>query len=143
MTVETILADKGREIVTLNPRHTLAEAVETMTRHRIGAVVVVDAARAVQGIVSERDVVRALAESGAGVLDDPVSARMTTDVVTCSQSAGLPELMGLMTTGKFRHVPVVEDGRLVGIVSIGDIVKHRLAEVEAEHQAMREYITTA
>lgn len=143
MTVETILGEKGRDIVTLGPAHTLREAVQIMSRHRIGAIVVVDEGRAVQGIVSERDVVRALAEAGPDVLDEPVGRRMTTDVVTCSQTAGVPELMGLMTEGKFRHVPVVEGGHLVGIVSIGDIVKHRLAEVEAEHNAMRDYITTA
>lgn len=143
MTVDTILGEKGRDIVTIGPAHMLREAIEIMSRHRIGAVVVVDADKVVQGIVSERDVVRALAEAGPEVLDDPVAKRMTTNVVTCSQTAGMPELMGLMTEGKFRHVPVVEDGRLVGIVSIGDIVKHRLAEVEAEHDAMRDYIATA
>jgi CBS domain-containing protein len=103
----------------------------------------VDPSGAILGIFSERDMVRAIAERQAAALDEPVSNRMTRDIVTCSLASPVTELMSIMTTGKFRHVPVVEAGRLGGIVSIGDIVKHRIAEVEAEHQAMRDYIATA
>ena len=143
MNVAHILATKGRETVTITGERTLADAIRTLREKRIGAVVVVDAGGAVEGIMSERDVVAALADAGGAALDEPVSARMTRKVVTCTSVAEIPELMSLMTDGKFRHVPVVEDGRLGGVVSIGDIVKHRLAEVEAEHRALRDYIATA
>lgn len=143
MSVENILAEKGRDTVTITPDRNLAEVVEMLSRHRIGAVVVVDAEQAVRGIISERDVVKALAESGSGALDEPVSRRMSTEVATCSPADAIPALMAVMTEGKFRHIPVVEGGRLGGMVSIGDLVKHRLAEMEAEHQALRDYITTA
>jgi CBS domain-containing protein len=143
MTVALILAGKGREVVTLRPDQTLATAAQTLSRHRIGASVVTDGADGVLGIISERDVVRAVAESGGAALDEPVSQRMTSKVVTCTAASGIDELLGLMTDGKFRHIPVVEGGRLTGIVSIGDIVKHRLAEVVSEHQALRDYIATA
>ena len=143
MSVEHILAQKGRETVTITGERTLADAVQMLSRHRIGAIVVVDGQGAVQGILSERDVVKALAEAGGDSLGDPVSGRMTTKVATCSAGAGIQDLMAMMTDGKFRHVPVVEAGRLGGMVSIGDIVKHRLAEMEAEHKALRDYIATA
>ena len=143
MHVEHVLADKGRKIVTIGPDLTLAEAVATLNTYRIGAVVVVEDGDRVVGIVSERDVIRALAETGAAALDDKVSARMTRKVVTCTASATLLELMGIMTEGKFRHIPVVEREHLVGIVSIGDAVKHRLAEVEAEHEALKDYVASA
>lgn len=143
MSVERILAGKGRNVVTVLPGNTLAEAADTLSRHRIGAAVIVDGGGAVLGIISERDVVRAVAEGGAASLDQPVSSRMTSEVVTCGSICTINEIMGLMTTGKFRHVPVVEGGRLSGIVSIGDVVKHRLAEVEDEQRALRDYIATA
>lgn len=143
MNVETILAAKGRDVVTILPERSLAEAAQTLTSRRIGAAVVADSSGGVLGIISERDVVRAVAESGSRALDEAVSGRMTTKVVTCTTRSSLDDIMGIMTEGKFRHVPVVEGGRLSGIVSIGDIVKHRLAEVEAEHKALRDYIATA
>lgn len=143
MSVEQILAGKGSAVVTIGPDHTLAEAVACLNERRIGAVVVVDGSGSVMGIISERDVVRAIASSGAGVLGDKVSSRMTAKVVTCLPTSGIDEIMGLMTDGKFRHVPVIDGGRLAGIVSIGDVVKQRLAAVEAEHRAMRDYIATA
>lgn len=143
MNVERILSEKGTAVVTMRPERTLADAIATLGDHRIGAVVIVGEDEGVMGIVSERDIVRALADSGGDALSEPVSGRMTREVVTCTPAAEIPELMSLMTTGKFRHVPVVENGRLGGIVSIGDIVKHRLAEVEAEHRALRDYIATA
>ena len=143
MSVEGILAQKGRDVVTIAPDQSLADAARTLSERRIGAAVITDGERRVLGIISERDVVRAIAESGEAALIEPVSRRMTTKVVTCTSHTGIDELMSLMTQGKFRHVPVVEGGKLGGIVSIGDVVKHRLAEVETEHQALRDYIATA
>lgn len=143
MSVERILAGKGRNVVTVSPDCGLAEAAQTLNQHRIGAAVIVDGDGAVLGIISERDVVRAVAEGGAASLDKPVSSRMTTKVVTCSPSCTVNDLMELMTQGKFRHVPVVEGGRLTGIVSIGDVVKHRVAEIENEQRALKDYIATA
>ena len=143
MSVEHILAGKGRDVVTVRPDQTLAEAAGTLSQRRIGAAVVVDGDGAVLGIISERDVVKAVAAGGGSALSDPVSSRMTTKVVTCGPSCSVDEIMGLMTEGKFRHVPVMEGGRLGGIVSIGDVVKHRLAQVEAEQRALKDYIASA
>ena len=143
MVVEHILAGKGRNVVTIEPERTLAEVARLLDEKRIGAVVVSDAGHVVLGIISERDIVRALARAGAAALDQPASKHMTAKVITCTGRSPLSELMAIMTEGKFRHVPVVEDGGLRGIVSIGDIVKHRVAEIEAEHKALREYIATA
>jgi len=143
MTVEHILLSKGRDVVTIEPQRSLAEAARVLSERRIGALVVSDAAQPVLGILSERDIVRAVARRGASALNEPVSGSMTEKVMTCTGRMAINEVMEMMTAGKFRHVPVVEGGQLAGIVSIGDIVKHRLAEVEAETQAMREYIATA
>jgi CBS domain-containing protein len=143
MNVEHILSDKGREVVTIAPHMTLMEAARTLSGKRIGAVVVSDADNPVLGILSERDIVRAIAAGGTAALDQPVSRYMTAKVVTCTSRSAINDLMETMTTGKFRHVPIVENGRLVGIVSIGDIVKFRVAEIENESKALREYIATA
>jgi CBS domain-containing protein len=143
MTVEHILMQKGRTVVTMEANSTLGDAARLLSDRKIGAVVVSDAFRAVLGILSERDIVRAVAQRGASALEESIGRSMTAKVITCTGRSGINELMEMMTDGKFRHVPVVEGGELVGIVSIGDIVKHRLAEVEAETQAMREYIATA
>ena len=143
MTVEHILRVKGRNVVTIDPQRTLAQAAQLLSERRIGAVIVGDTAHPVLGILSERDIVQAIASRGPRALDEPVSRSMTQKVVTCTGASAIHEIMELMTDGKFRHVPVVEGGRLSGIVSIGDIVKHRLAEVEAETRAMRDYIATA
>ncbi|HEX8662405.1 MAG TPA: CBS domain-containing protein [Beijerinckiaceae bacterium] len=143
MNVEHILAAKGRDVLTIEPDRTLAEAARILTERKIGAVVVTDGNRAVLGILSERDIVRAVARGGATALEHPVSRYMTGKVVTCTGHSSINELMEVMTERKFRHVPIVENGRLAGIISIGDVVKHRVAEIEAEHQALREYIATA
>jgi CBS domain-containing protein len=143
MTVDHILLSKGRSVVTIEPDRTLAEAAHLLSERKIGAVLVSNTFRPVVGILSERDIVRAVADRGPSALTEPVSRFMTEKVITCSGHSAIQEVMELMTEGKFRHVPVVEGGRLVGLVSIGDIVKHRLAEMEAESQAMREYIATA
>jgi CBS domain-containing protein len=143
MTVARILGSKGRSVVTVQPHRSLAEAAQLLVERHIGALVVADADQSVLGILSERDIVRAAVRHGPSALENPVSRHMTVKVVTCAPEADLEEVMETMTEGRFRHLPVMADGRLVGIVSIGDVVKHRIAAVEAEHQAMREYIATA
>ena len=143
MTVETILAGKGSGVATIAPDRLLADAARLLAEKRIGAIVVSADGAAVLGIISERDIVRAVAANDGAALKDPIERHMTTKVVTCTRQAAINELMEIMTEQKFRHVPVVEDGRLAGIVSIGDIVKRRVAEIEAEQQSLREYIATA
>jgi CBS domain-containing protein len=129
MTVRTILSTKGNDVVTIEPTATLDTAVRLLTARKIGALVVLGADRRVIGILSERDIVRALSERGAQALNEPLAGSMTRNVVTCSEDDTVSGIMGRMTEGKFRHVPVVEQDRLIGIVSIGDVVKHRLTEM--------------
>jgi CBS domain-containing protein len=144
MTISIILASKGREVVTIAPSASLASAVGLLVEKRIGAVLILDADRRVVGILSERDVVRALAERGAGALEEPVSQTMTRKVSTCNENESVFNIMERMTEGRSRHVPVVDQGELVvGIVSIGDVVKHRLHEMERDSTAMHDYILTA
>ena len=143
MNVEQLLSGKGHDVISVQPHRTLAEAIRTLSEKRIGAVVVMGADGALVGILSERDIIRALGELGAGALESAVSRSMTSKVVTCRPQASVDELMEIMTTGRFRHVPVVENGRVTGIVSIGDVVKHRVAAIEAESKAMRDYIAMA
>ena len=143
MTVRTILANKGNNVLSIEPTASLGDAVVTLAKHRVGALVVLGPDRRVIGILSERDIVRALAERGAGVLAEPLAPVMTRKVVTCSQSDTVGALMERMTTGKFRHLPVIEQDQLVGIVSIGDVVKLRVHEMEQESAALRDYIQTA
>ena len=140
MTVKAILNAKGSEVATIEPTASIAAAVKRLAERRIGALVVKGADDRVVGIVSERDIVFALAGRGGAVLDDPVSQVMTRKVETCEQSETLAAIMERMTAGKFRHVPVIEQGRLAGIVSIGDVVKTRIAETLREAQALKEYI---
>ena len=143
MTVSIILTGKGRDVVSIEPNATLAAAVALLAEKRIGAVLILGVGGRVAGILSERDIVRALAERGAAALDEPVSQTMTRKVFTCVESETVASIMERMTEGKFRHVPVVDQGQLVGIVSIGDVVKHRLLEMEHDSAAMRDYILTA
>lgn len=143
MTVKAILSRKGNNVITIEPTVTLSAAVNILAEHRIGAVVVAGADKQVAGILSERDIVRALAQRGPGALEEAVGQVMTRKVVTCTESDTVAALMERMTQGKFRHLPVVERGKLVGLVSIGDVVKHRLGEMEHESNALREYILTA
>lgn len=140
MTVAAILNDKGRNVVTVEGDMTLDKVCGVLAEKRIGAAVIVDGSSNVQGIVSERDIVRLIAREGSVALKQPASSVMTRDVVTCSEDETIASLMEKMTTGKFRHLPVIHDGQLSGIVSIGDVVKWRIAEAEMEAQAMREYI---
>lgn len=143
MNVAHVLGNKGHQVVSVQPHRTLAETTRMLAEKRIGAVVVMGAAEELLGILSERDIVRALGTDGAAALDLPVSKIMTAKVVTCRSQTSVDELMEIMTAGRFRHVPVVEDGRVIGIVSIGDVVKHRVAEIEAESKMMRDYIAMA
>jgi CBS domain-containing protein len=143
MTVSILLSAKGREVTSIEPGATMKSAVALLAEKRIGAVLVLGADHRIVGILSERDIVRAIAERGAGALDEPVSRSMTRKVSTCTESETIASLMERMTEGKFRHLPVVDQGRLVGIVSIGDVVKHRLQEMERDSAAMRDYILTA
>jgi CBS domain-containing protein len=143
MSVARILSEKGRDVQTIQPHRTLAEAAKIMAERRIGAAVVTGADQSVLGILSERDIVRAVAADGAEALTQPVSRHMTARVVTCPEQLGIDEAMEIMTNGKFRHLPVVEAGHLVGIVSIGDIVKRHIEKIEAETRAMRDYIAMA
>jgi CBS domain-containing protein len=143
MTVKAILSQKGTEVVTIEPGASMANAVLCLSKHRIGALVVTGADRRVVGIVSERDVVRMLSEHGCQALEGPVSEVMTRKVVTCTERDTVAELMERMTEGKFRHVPVVDQGRLAGIVSIGDVVRLRVEEMEHDTEALQEYIRTA
>ena len=143
MTVSIILARKGREVVTIELGATLGETVQLLAEKRIGAALILGADRRIAGIISERDVVWALAAGGAAALDLPVSRAMTRNVETCNEGEAVSSIMERMTEGRFRHMPVVDQGRLVGIVSIGDIVKHRVHEMEHESRAMHDYILTA
>jgi CBS domain-containing protein len=140
MNVAAILKQKGRAVATAPPTLTLVEAAGRMAHRRIGALVVVDGQGGIVGIISERDIVRALAEAGPPCLSRPVAETMTREVVTCRECDTLDELMSMMTARRFRHIPVIAEGDLVGIVSIGDVVKHHVAEIEMEATAMRAYI---
>jgi len=143
MTVAAILAGKGRDVLTVPVDTSIREAVRLLAERRIGAVVVADASRHILGIVSERDIVRAMARSGAEGLDGEVGSIMTAKVVTCTETDTIHFVMERMTEGRFRHLPVVEDGRLAGIISIGDVVKARIQQVEQEAEEMRAYIAMA
>jgi CBS domain-containing protein len=141
MNVASILHQKGRAVATVSPNATLLDVATKLAAKRIGAVVVVEAEGKLGGIVSERDIIGALAKNGHNCLTRPVSEIMTRDLITCQETDTLDELMTMMTARRFRHLPVVTDDALVGIISIGDVVKHHVAEVEMEATAMRDYIT--
>lgn len=143
MIVKSILSAKGSDVSTIAPTALLSDATRILAEHKIGALVVTGAGGRITGIISERDVVRAMARHGAQALQLPLTDVMTRKVVTCAPSDTVATLMELMTAGKFRHLPVIDDDRLVGIISIGDVVKYRLTELEFEKDAMRDYIQTA
>jgi CBS domain-containing protein len=142
MTVRAILDAKGRQVVSIGADAKLSSAVKTLSERRIGALLVMAGGK-IEGILSERDIVRELGTRGPDVLDEPVRTVMTAKVMTCRRSDTVAWLMEQMTEGKFRHLPVVEDGQVVGLISIGDVVKHRVMEYETEQEAMRDYIATA
>jgi CBS domain-containing protein len=143
MIVKNILAGKGGNVITINPTADVIAAAKLMAERGIGAVVVLGADQRIVGILSERDIVQALAEHGLTVLSEPVSQLMTREVKTCSEDDTIGDLMARMTTGRFRHLPVVRQGRLIGIVSIGDVVKSRVEEIDQEAKTLREYIQTS
>jgi CBS domain-containing protein len=143
MIVKAILSAKGGNVVTIDPNTNVLAAAKLLAERRIGALVVTGPDRRVVGIVSERDIVQRLAAQGHSVLEAPLTEVMTRKVMTCTPADTISSVMERMTEGKFRHLPVVEQGRLTGIVSIGDVVKYRLQEMESEQSALRDYIQTA
>jgi CBS domain-containing protein len=143
MKVTSILNAKGSHVVRMKQDASIMTAAQTMKRERIGAVVVAEQDDKIEGVLSERDIVHAIAERGLDALARSISAVMTTNVVCCSRDQTVEEVMSLMTSRRIRHLPVVDGSRLVGIVSIGDLVKHRLDELRSERDSMRDYIATA
>jgi CBS domain-containing protein len=143
MNVKAILAAKGGDIINIEPTADLAAAANLLSKHRIGAVVICGAGGRLAGILSERDIVRAMAEHGASSLTLPVGQVMTRNVITCGENDSIADLMERMTAGKFRHMPVLKADRLIGVISIGDVVKMRLQEIESDAAAMRDYIQSA
>lgn len=143
MRISDVIRAKGDAVVTVEPGIDVRTLLSVLAEHGIGAAVVSTDGETVEGIVSERDIVRALAARGATVISEPVSAIMTTDVKTCPPDAPVVDLMVTMTAGRFRHMPVMRDGKLAGIVSIGDIVKNRVGELEIERDSLSRYITSA
>ncbi len=142
MTVLSILNEKGPDVCTAQAGQKMSDIAQTLRQRKIGAVVVTGPAGEVIGVLSERDLVRAVADGGAGALEHPVRDYMTKEVATCGLTDHVDSLMERMTKGRFRHMPVVEKGKLCGIVSIGDVVKRRIAETEREARDLREYIAT-
>jgi len=142
MTVRAILDTKGHQIMSVPPDAKMSEAIKLLSERRIGAVLVMSEGR-IEGILSERDIVRVLGERGAAVLEEPVSAVMTRKVVSCRPNDTVSAIMEMMTLGKFRHLPVLDGERVVGLISIGDVVKWRVQEYENEQEALRTYIKTA
>lgn len=151
MNVKAILAAKqrnkqrnlGGDVISIEPTADLAAAARLLCAHRIGAVLIRGAGGRIAGILSERDIMRAIAEHGAAALTVPVAQVMTRNVATCGEDDSIASIMERMTEGKFRHMPVLAKGELIGLVSIGDVVKHRVGEIEQESEAMRDYIRSA
>ena len=143
MRISDVLKGKGTQVVTVTPDAKVRQLLAVLTEHRIGAVVVSRNGTSVDGIVSERDIVRAFAQHGAAAMSEPVTSIYTADVHTVSPETSLEELMRIMTERRIRHMPVVVDGGLRGIISIGDVVKGRIDELETERAALTDYITNA
>jgi CBS domain-containing protein len=143
MTVAAILRHKGREVFTVHPSATIAEVADVLMQRGIGAVLVVDEARQLLGVVSERDIVRGLSANGAAALEMTAGQLMTRPLQTASPQTTIIDAMRKMTAGRFRHVPVMENGDLVGLVSIGDVVKARIMEQEEEVDSLKAYIAGA
>ena len=148
MTVKAILSDKGTSVITVAPTVTLHDAIMILDEHQIGSVVVTDADRRVIGIITERDVLRTIARTARNpgtcqICDEPVGEVMTSEVETCNEADKVYQIMQRMTEKRFRHLPVVEGGRLVGIISIGDVVKHRLRQMEFESEELHQYVLVA
>lgn len=142
MKIETILEAKGSAVHRVRTSDSIADAIKLLNHHNIGVVVVVDSNDAIAGILSERDVVRNMADDGSAIMQARVSTCMTANPVTCTPDSTVDELMQLMTHKRIRHVPVIEHGRIAGLISIGDVVKRKIEEAEEEAAAMREYIAS-
>jgi CBS domain-containing protein len=140
MHVQAILDGKGSSVITMRPEATAGDAAKLLMQHRIGAVIVLDETGDVAGILSERDLVRGFATYGAGLADRQIAEFMSRDVLTCRSADTIEDLMSVMTRRRVRHLPVVEDGALLGIVSIGDVVKYRLDEAALEVDSLRQYV---
>jgi CBS domain-containing protein len=141
--VSAVLKQKGNKVVTVSPRNTIAELAKVLSDNRIGAAPVVDETGQLVGIISERDVVRGMAQHGTMVTTSPVERLMTSEVKTCSPEDAIVELMEVMTLQRIRHLPVISNGALEGIVSIGDVVKQRLKEAQSELDELRNYISSS
>lgn len=139
--IGAILDNKGHKVFTLRPNASVQEALRELKAHGVGALVVSDTGQDIAGILSERDIVRILAETGADALETPIAEIMTTTVTTCSREDTSDHVMSMMTEGRMRHVPVVEDGIMVGVVSIGDVVKAYTDELEVTKSALEDYVT--
>lgn len=140
MSIKHILEEKGRQVFTMTPNSTLEEAARELSSRKIGALILTDDDGHISGILSERDIVRMIARDGADCLGQSIADVMTRKVVTCTEAMSIDEVMEIMTKGRFRHVPVEERGRLVGVISIGDVVKKRIEEAVREAEQMRTYI---
>lgn len=140
MSVSEILAEKGRKVVTANFDDKIQHIAEVLADKKIGATIILDSKGDVCGIASERDIVREVAKSGSTALSNPVSVCMTQKVISCDEADTLDSLMEKMSQGRFRHLPVIQDGKLSGIISIGDVVKHKIKQAEREAEDMRRYI---
>ena len=141
MNVAAILKEKGSEIITARPGQSVREVMDLLASKRIGAVLIVDSDNGLAGVVSERDIVRELSRQGVACLDLEVSDLMTKDVISCAPSDSIGTVMGTMTAKRIRHLPVMREGQLEGFISIGDVVKARIQEIEQEAEALRQYIT--
>ncbi|UEM04675.1 CBS domain-containing protein [Skermanella rosea] len=141
MHVAAVIKRKGSSVISIAPERTIGEAANLLTENRIGAVLVMDGNEGIRGIISERDIIRALTKFGADTLNRRVEEVMTRNVQQCSPSDTIAEIMTVMTTRRFRHLPVVENGKLLGMISIGDVVKQRLDETELEVETLRGYVT--
>lgn len=140
MRIQDVLRSKGDAVYTIRPDSSVADLLESLASHNVGALVVSADGSTVDGIVSERDVVRRMHDRGVSVLDEPVSAIMTSTVTTCTEQDTVEDLMRLMTDHRIRHIPVLRDGALVGVISIGDVVKNRIGELEHERTNLIGYI---
>lgn len=141
LSVSTILNNKGSDVATIGPDDTVAAATEALAQHNVGALVVSSDGRKIDGIISERDIVRQLGKRGTACLEKRVSDVMSTVIITCTIDACVDELMATMTRQRFRHMPVVTQGELAGMISIGDVVKARLDELEVQAETLEQYVT--
>ena len=141
MHVAAVIKRKGSGVISITPDRTIADATNLLTENRIGAVLVMDGGEGIRGIISERDIIRALAKFGADALNHTVGSLMTREVQQCSPKDTIAEVMTTMTTRRFRHLPVVDGGKLLGMISIGDVVKQRLDETEMEVETLRSYVS--